>query len=102
MEFYYRIESNLYPPEDIKGDKRLAYEVAEEVEEKVMDMEPDDYSYPIHCVRVKKEGSVVSVEGYVLDADEEVYNEEDWDEFPYHEYNFTFEWEDEEEDVSVS
>ena len=93
--FYYRVEDDRYTPEDIIGDKVLAYEVAEEVKWKVEDKEPEEYSYPIHCVMVTCEENIITVKGCVLDADTEMYDEEDWNRFPYYEYEFTFEYDNE-------
>ena len=94
--FYQRLEEDRYTPENIVGDKFIAYELDSTVSWNTDDYinELVEYDYPIACVQVEydDETNIVSVEGYVLDACTEMYDEEEWDQFPYTEFKYSFPW----------
>ena len=96
VSYYERIENGSpYGVENVKGSKWLANLISNQLDGIYDDYVPESFvgSHPIHFVNVVVEDGTVTVDGCVIDVEDEMYDEEDLDNKVHHHYEIVLDLE---------
>ena len=98
VSFYHRYESgSCYGVEKVVGSKSLAYDISDTVESKLDELEYNyEMSFPIYFVDVIYDNNIITVDGAVIDAEDEMYDEELLDSLDVVRFEFSFSYEEDE------
>ena len=89
VSYYQRIENgSFYGCENVNGSLSLASLISDQLDCIYDEYVPESFtgSHPIHFVDVVVSDSVVTVDGCVIDVDDEMYDEEELDNMIHHHY----------------